>query len=344
MSCMHFTKAFKEREDLITDLAEAGLKIPNHARALGFLTRVGYHRSGAYRYVFRELLPADQINAAMREYRAATYMTGASIDHVITLEEFDMKLARICLDGTLDFEIRLRASIAHALARLDPAAHLDRNCLDTAKCNTLIPRSQPPQTKFQAWKRTVDRAIGSAKPEEDFVAHHLAKYPSQPLPVWAVTELLSFGSLPYLFELMKSADARAVANDFGFMHPAPFGKVVRAVADLRNYCAHGSRLFNRHFKRAQSIAPRHTVGPLLDHVSTPGYSRTSTESKRLYINAAVLAFMLRSHSEPSDWPAKFRDHILSFSLPLITPDGHRVVTPELDMGFPASWNTKLLWQ
>ncbi|WP_164513775.1 Abi family protein [Brevibacterium aurantiacum] len=172
----------------------------------------------------------------------------------------------------------------------------------------------------------------------------LAKYPSQPLPVWAVTELLSFGSLPYLFELMKSAVARAVANDFGFMHPAPFGKVVRAVADLRNYCAHGSRLFSRHFKRAQSIAPRHTAGPLLDHVSTPGYSRTSTESKRLYINAAVLAFMLRSHSEPSDWPARFRDHILSFSLPLITPDGHRVVTPELDMGFPASWNTKLLWQ
>lgn len=100
MSCMHFTKAFKEREDLITDLAEAGLKIPNHARAVGFLTRVGYHRSGAYRYVFRELLPADQINAARREYRAATYMAGASIDHVITLEEFDMKLARICLDGT----------------------------------------------------------------------------------------------------------------------------------------------------------------------------------------------------------------------------------------------------
>lgn len=50
--------------------------------------------------MFRELLPADQINAAMREYRAATYMAGASIDHVITLEEFDMKLARICLDGT----------------------------------------------------------------------------------------------------------------------------------------------------------------------------------------------------------------------------------------------------
>ena len=75
---MHFTKTFKEREDLIADLAEVGLKIPNHARALDFLTRVGSHRSDAYRYVFRELLPADEINAITREYRAATYIAGAA--------------------------------------------------------------------------------------------------------------------------------------------------------------------------------------------------------------------------------------------------------------------------
>lgn len=335
---------FKEREDLITDLAAAGLEIPNHARALSFLTRVGYHRSGAYRYVFRELLPADQIKASMREYRADTYIAGASIEHVITLEAFDMKLARICLDGTLDFEIRLRASIAHALAKLDPAAHLDQSHLDSAKCNTPIPKKQPPQTKFQAWERTVGRAIANSRPEEDFVAHHIAKYPSQPLPVWAVTELLSFGSLPYLFELMKAADARAVANEFGFRHPAPFGKVIRAVADLRNYCAHGSRLFNRHFKRAQSITRGQTAGPLLDQVLAPGYSLTSSEQKRLYINVAVLAFMLKSHSEPSDWPVRLRQHVLSFRLPLIAPDGHQVVTPERDMGFPRNWHTALLWQ
>lgn len=340
---MHFTKTFKERDELITDLATVGLEIPDHTRALSFLTRVGYHRSGAYRYVFRELLPADQINATTREYRADTYIAGASLDHVIALEAFDMKVARICLDGTLDFEIRLRASIAHALARLDPAAHLDQSHLDAAKCNMPIPNKQPPQTKFQAWERTVDRAIKNSKPEEDFVAHHLAKYPSQPLPVWAVTELLSFGSLPYLFELMKSADARSVANDFGFMHPAPFGKVIRAAADLRNYCAHGSRLFNRHFKRAQSISHGHTAGAMLDHISNPGYSLTSAEGKRLYVNAAVLAFMLKSHSEPSDWFARFRDHILSFRLPLIAPDGYHVVTPERDMGFPTNWHSELLW-
>ncbi|TSI12793.1 Abi family protein [Brevibacterium aurantiacum] len=293
--------------------------------------------------MIRELLPTDQINATLHEYRTGTYIPGANFEHVIALEAFDMKVARICLDGTLDFEIRLRASIAHALSRLDPAAHLDQGHLDASKCNKPISKKPSSPTKFEAWKRTVDEAIKNSKPGEDFVAHHLAKYPGQPLPVWAVTEILSFGSLPYLFELMKSADARAVANDFGFMHPAPFGKVIRAAADLRNYCAHGSRLFNRRFKREQSISQGDTVGPMLDHISKPDYSLTSAEGKRLYVNAAVLAFMLKSHSEPSDWPAKFRDHIRSFGLPLTTPSGHHVVTPERDMGFPESWHTNLLW-
>lgn len=159
-----------------------------------------------------------------------------------------------------------------------------------------------------------------------------------------MTEVLSFGNLPFLFDLMKTADARAVALEFGSQHPARFGTVIRAMADFRNYCAHGSRLFNRHFKRALSIGPWHTVGTMLDHLTTSGYSRTPHEHKRLYINAALLAFMLKSHSEPSDWPGKFHEQVESLNLSLVAPDGDLIVTPEKSMGFPDNWPALLLWQ
>lgn len=50
---MEYTKEFKERDELLRQFEVRGLAIPDSAEALNFLTRVGYFRSGAYRYVFR---------------------------------------------------------------------------------------------------------------------------------------------------------------------------------------------------------------------------------------------------------------------------------------------------
>ena len=92
---------------------------------------------------------------------------------------------------------------------------------------------------------TCREAVRSGSEDEDFIAHHLLKYPNQPMPIWALTEVLSFGKLPYLFELMQSPDAREVARMFGFAHPRPFGAVLRMMVDFRNTCAHGSRVTRR---------------------------------------------------------------------------------------------------
>ena len=53
------------------------------------------------------------------------------------------------------------------------------------------------------------------------------------MPIWAVTEVLSFGNLPYLFELMQTPDAREVARMFGFAHPSRFGPMLRMMVDFR---------------------------------------------------------------------------------------------------------------
>ncbi|PNI08679.1 hypothetical protein CXX84_08765 [Arthrobacter sp. AFG7.2] len=34
--------------------------------------------------------------------------------------------------------------------------------------------------------------------------HHLLKYPEQDVPIWAVTDVLSFGNLLFLYELMQT--------------------------------------------------------------------------------------------------------------------------------------------
>ncbi|WP_081355126.1 Abi family protein [Corynebacterium diphtheriae] len=85
------------------------------------------------------------------------------------------------------------------------------------------------------------------KENDSYVQHHIKKY-SDTLPVWAIVEYLSFGSLMQLLSYLKTKDKRSVANKFGIRHPKEFVTFVRAIVYLRNKCAHGSRLFNKPLK------------------------------------------------------------------------------------------------
>lgn len=336
---MEYTKTFKERTELLTQLEDRGLSISDPDAALNFLTRVGYFRSGAYRYVFRELLPPEQVDARLRQYRRDEYIPGATMDHVMTLESFDAKLARVCLEGLLDFEVRLRAAIAHTLAAKHVSAHMSVDSLDAQSC------AQPAGslTKFDAWVETCREAVHSGAEDEDFIRHHVLKYPQQPVPIWAVTEVLSFGKLPFLFDLMQAQDAREVARMFGFAHPRPFGAVLRMMVDLRNTCAHGSRLFNRAFKRPLSLKPHDTEGERLTHVIGSDFTPTLKAQQRLYIYAATLAFMLRAHTDGSKWHLTFRTQVRKLDLDLDAPDGERLISLVTSMGFPQDWDKLDLW-
>jgi abortive infection bacteriophage resistance protein len=143
---VEYTKDFKERDELLQQLEHRGLAFPDRTTALSSLTRVGYFRSGAYRYVFRQLLPADQVNEHLHQYRSDEYIAGASIEHVMKLEAFDFKLARICQEGLLEFEVRLRAAMAHTLAAKDVAAHASKDFLDEQSCD----KPSGDRTKFDA--------------------------------------------------------------------------------------------------------------------------------------------------------------------------------------------------
>jgi abortive infection bacteriophage resistance protein len=336
---VEYTKDFKERDELLDQLVERGLEVPDPAAALQFLTRVGYFRSGAYRYVLREFLPSDQINPKLREFRSDRYVRGASFNHIVQLEAFDFKLSRVCLEGLLDFEVRVRAAIAHTLAARDIAAHTRVDCLDERMCS----RPAKDRTKLEAWMETCDAAITAAAEDEDFIAHHVLKYPEQPVPIWALTEALSFGTLPFLFELMKTEDAREVARSFGFEHPRPFGAVLRMMVDFRNTCAHGSRLFNRAFKRPLSLKVHETKGDLLNHVVGEDFTASPKPQQRVYIYAATLAFMLRSHVAGTRWHMTFKTQAKKLDLGLQVSGGTAVVSRERNMGFPEGWESFSLW-
>ena len=74
------------------------------------------------------------------------------------------------------------------------------------------------------------------------------------------------------------------------------------------------------------------------------FTTTLKPNQRLYIYAATLAFMLRSHSAGSSWNLTFKTQMRKFDLSLLAPDGTQLITPDVNMGFPVDWEELALWK
>lgn len=330
-------KSFRTHEELAAILTDRGLAIGDPTSALRELRRHGYHRLGGYRYPFRQLLPAGEQNAASRSYRDDKYVPGASFEDVLTLAEFDAKLRRVCLEGLLEFEVRLRSALAHRLAAIHPMAHVTKGCLDEAVCDE---RTASDLTKLESWLNTVRESQRRAvQADDDYVSHHFVEHPATDVPVWALVELVDFGSLPFLMDLMRASDLNSVAREFGTNNGKTLVTWTRAQVDLRNVAAHSLRLFNRRMKRRIVIRSGSGAGPQLDHLVEHPKNLTD----RAYSVLAVLAYVLKSHESGTNWHLTLRTQIRKFPDCAGPVPSEYQLSPSASMGFPSEWDTLDLW-
>lgn len=79
--------------------------------------------------------------------------------------------------------------------------------------------------------------------QSPFVKNFRQNYDPGELPLYAVVELLSFGTLSKLFKNMKNEDKKAIAKTFGVGYTY-FESWIESIANVRNLCAHYGWLYN----------------------------------------------------------------------------------------------------
>lgn len=84
-----------------------------------------------------------------------------------------------------------------------------------------------------------------------FVKHHIYKYGGE-FPIWAASEMFTFGMLSKFFANMTWQDRESLSNDIYKTNPKFVGSWLRCCTDLRNICAHYGRLYFRTFSAAPS--------------------------------------------------------------------------------------------
>ncbi len=106
--------------------------------------------------------------------------------------------------------------------------------------------------------KEVDRSV------ETFIDHYKTTYTSPPEPpCWMSLEVSSFGLLSLIFRNLKiGAEKKAVTRYYGLKDVSVLESWMHSFSNIRNICAHHSRLWNRRLT-AHIKLPTNTARPVV---------------------------------------------------------------------------------
>lgn len=200
----------------IQKLKDRGCIIADEAECEEILKHVNYYRLTDYFVIFKQ--PDD------------TYLPGLTFKKVYMIYEFDRKLRLIVFNITEIIEISFKARIAYCHSDTHgPLGYLDQVNFNGGHDHAKLLKNIKDEI-----------SLNSKKP---FVKHHLNKYGGQ-FPIWAITELFTFGMVSRFYADMLMGDEKKVAGSAYFRDVESW---LKCATDLRNICAHHGKLYGRVF-------------------------------------------------------------------------------------------------
>jgi len=298
-------KPAKTLQDQIDIFKSRGLNIPNEAFAVHCLTHHNYYRLSAYRFPFTSPGNPDQ------------FIPGTTFQQIWDLYCFDRRLRQMVLEACKRVEISVRSRWAYEVGhQLGPLSYLESR-------NFRLPLIH-------------SRALAKLQSEmqrskEDFISHHLLNLKMPWPPVWVLVEVASFGAISNLVsQLVPPMLRQNIATNYQ-LDEKIFCSLFHHLSVLRNTAAHHSRLWNRKFTVTFQL-PRKKPAHLWDNFSTDPLHGIGKERK-LYNTLVLLIHLIQLIEHQSTWPQRLQTLLQSLDPELIP-----------DMGFPADWQARPIWQ
>lgn len=304
MHKIDFVKPVLDLDAQLQLLQKRGLIINNWEESLKALANIGYYRLSAYWLPFKQRNQAGKITDFFQE--------NYTFENVIEFYEFDRKLRLLMLDAIERFEISVRASLTNYLAnQYGSFAHEGSiNFHD--------------KFSHSEWLTQIKKDVVHSK--ETFVQHYQDKYKNFPaIPIWMITEIMSFGSLSIFYKGLKNEDKRVIASHY-HLHPKSLTHWLHFLTYVRNVCAHHSRLWNREL----SIRIR------LDGLNDLWRPPVTPRSDRLFFILLILKYLLNCSGNGENWSILCEELIL----PMLKK--HPWIRGS--MGITKDWPLHPLWQ
>ena len=173
-----------------------------------------FYRVKAYRLPFR--------------HKDGTYDQGIPFTRIQRIYAFDGELRNLLTKVIESIEMYCRTCFARQFTdAYGPLGYMDENNFSIAH-------------NHQKFIDYIDRYIEENK-KTPVVMHHKQNFNGD-FPIWVMIEYFSLGTLSYFYCDMCTQDQKAIAAKYGTSVPC-LKSWMRCITDLRNRCAHFSRLY-----------------------------------------------------------------------------------------------------
>ena len=306
-------KPFKTYDEQIHILADRGVEIETtkqKSNAKKLLQREGYYNLiNGYSKLFLE-----DVNM---------YKTGTTMEEIFALYKFDIKLREIFLKNILHLETNIKSLIAYYF----PKSHPEPNYLIYENFNTSKRNASSHITSLFA---EIQKQIASHATDPS-ISHYLTNYGY--LPIWVLNNILTMGTISKFYSLMIQSERQEISKIF-HLSDNELESILFYVSKIRNFCAHGNRLYCYRCKTPLSNFEIHS------QINNPnGEDIEYTYGKRdLFACVIGLKYTL-SKSE-------FKKFIEAIDTALKNLKSRisviSIAEVLLSMGFPSDWKQKIL--
>ncbi len=309
-------KVFKTHAELTTLLSSRGIDIstPEHKSFVKkVLQHEGYYNliNGYSKLFLLTKIPEDK------------YKPGTTVEEIYALYEFDRKLRNIYFKYILSFETNIKSLIAYEFPKkYGHNNYMLYNNFDTA--------SKDAEKKIPELIADFQRQI-SSRATDPSICHYLKNYGY--IPLWVLNNILTLGQISKFYSLMKQPDRQNVSRIY-HIQDKQLESILLYLSSVRNFCAHGNRLYCFRSKR-----------PLIDFAAHNSLSIPQTNGNEydygkrdLFAATIALYYVLPK----GDYHKLIKEIYRLFS----TTKSKLVVLREEDilnqMGFPLDWRNQLL--
>jgi abortive infection bacteriophage resistance protein len=260
--------------------------------------------------------------------RCDHFKDGANFNQVVNFYLFDKAMRLALLDALERLEIAFRAAIVETLGELGAQAHRDERSYK-AKFSVADGEGRTPLSKFLAGQ---DDQFKRSK--EEFSKHFQSKYCGHP-PIWIMAGTWGWGNLTYTIANLSDRNKIKISNlihsDLSMKNMASW---VTCLNEVRNTCAHHSRLWNKPLINSPGI-PRKGVFREFDHLRAQNEAAPGGEVKRLYGALVVMIFLMKCFHPKTEWHFRLKTQILGADL----PDEISLMSA----GFRDGWQDEPVW-
>lgn len=204
-------------DEQVENLKNIGLIVEDEEYAKKILNDISYFR----------LIKAYSLNLKSKN---GMYENKVTFEQIVELYLFNANFCQIIFPEIEKIEINVRCRIANYFAE-------QYGVLDYLEADNFVNPEY-----HQAFLDDIEEEI-RRNSKAPFVKNFRDNYEGGNLPIYALVEVFSFGTLSKFYKNMKNLDKKAVAKSFGIGYTY-FESWLESISYVRNICAHYGRLYN----------------------------------------------------------------------------------------------------